>query len=100
TWRTENQVVSFAANMFGFDIAGDFLNLYSNYNLAPGFHRKFFDRVLMKFDTAFNKRDSIYWTAVRPVPLEPEERRDFKLKDSVSKADRDSMYSPSAVDSM
>jgi hypothetical protein len=99
-WRTQNQVVSVAANMFGFSIAGDFLNVYSNYNLAPAFKRKFFDRVIMKYDTAFNKRDSLYWTQVRPVPLEKDEKQDFVLKDSLYKADREAMFSQKAIDSL
>lgn len=99
-WRTQNLVVSFSAKFFGFDVTGDFLNVYSNYNLDPGFHKKFFDRVLMKYDTAFNKRDSSYWSTLRPVPLEPDEKRDFIVKDSVRKAERDSMYTGKNIDSL
>ncbi len=99
-WRTQNQVVSVAAKIFGFSVAGDFLNVYSNYNLAPAFKRKFFDRVLMKYDTAFNKRDSLYWDRLRPVPLEKDEKQDFALKDSLYKADREAMYSPKIIDSL
>lgn len=99
-WRTQNQVVSVAANMFGFSVAGDFLNVYSNYNLAPAFKRKFFDRVIMKYDTAFNKRDSLYWNTVRPVPLEKDEKLDFVLKDSLYKADREAMFSQKTIDSL
>ncbi|NTS42248.1 carboxypeptidase-like regulatory domain-containing protein [Flavisolibacter sp. BT320] len=99
-WRTQNQVVSVAAKMFGFSIGGDFLNVYSNYNLAPSFKRKFFDRVVMKYDTAFNKRDSLYWNSFRPVPLEKDEKQDFVLKDSLVKADREGMYSKFTIDSL
>jgi hypothetical protein len=93
-------VVSVAAKMFGFSIAGDFLNVYSNYNLAPAFKRKFFDRVVMKYDTAFNKRDSLYWDKLRPVPLEQDEKQDYVLKDSLFKADREAMYSRTTIDSL
>jgi hypothetical protein len=54
----------------------------------------------MKYDTAFNKRDSVYWSQLRPVPLEPDERRDFILRDSISKTDREAMYSPKTIDSL
>ncbi|RYF81159.1 MAG: carboxypeptidase-like regulatory domain-containing protein, partial [Chitinophagaceae bacterium] len=99
-YKTGNQVVYVAAKFFGFDITGDFLNVYTNYNLNPGFKKGFFNRILMKYDTAFNKRDSSYWTGLRPVPLEQDERRDFVFKDSVKKADRDSMYSRRYTDSL
>lgn len=99
-WRTQNQVVSFAANFFGFDVTGDFLNVYSNYNLNPGFKKKFFDRILMKYDSAFNKKDSSYWSNLRPVPLEADEKRDFIFKDSINKAERDSMFTRRNIDSL
>ena len=99
-WRTQNQVLSFAANIFGFNMTGDFLNVYTNYNLAPAFRKKYFDRVVMKYDTAYNKKDSLYWSRLRPVPLEPEEKRDFEFKDSVFRFERDSMYAQSTIDSL
>jgi hypothetical protein len=64
-YKTNNQVVYFAARFFGFDVTGDFLNVYTNYNLNPGFTQKSFDRIVMKFDTAYNKRDSSYWSSRR-----------------------------------
>jgi hypothetical protein len=99
-YKTANQVVYVAAKFFGFDVTGDFLNVYTNYNLNPGFKKGFFNRILMRYDTAFNKRDSTYWSTYRPVPLAPEEKRDFVFKDSVNRADRDSMLSKRYVDSL
>ncbi len=99
-WRTQNQVVYVAVKKFGFDMAGNFLNVYSGYNLNPGFTKKYFNRVFMSYDTAFNKKDSIYWNNIRPVPLEPDEKQDFVFKDSVSKIYRDSMYSRRNIDSL
>ncbi len=99
-WRTQNQVVYVGVKKFGFDMAGHFLNVYSNYNLNPGFAKKHFNRILMSYDTAFNKKDSSYWNAVRPVPLEPDEKQNFVFKDSMSKAYRDSMYSKRNIDSL
>ena len=98
-WRTQNQVVYLAFNMFGFDITGNFLNIYSNYNLDPGFGKKYFDRIFMKYDTAANKRDSSYWANIRPVPLEPDEKQNYTFLDSVRKAERDS-FSRQNLDSL
>lgn len=99
-YKTGNQVVFFAAKFLGFDVTGDFLNVYTNYNINPGFKKGFFNRILMKYDTAFNKRDSSYWSNLRPVPLEAEEKRDFQVKDSVHKLETDSMYSRRNIDSL
>ena len=61
---------------------GDFVNVYSEYNLDPHFPKKFFNRVVIKYDTAVNKKPHSYWDSIRPVPLEPEEIKDYKTKDS------------------
>jgi hypothetical protein len=89
-WRIQNQMVYISANNFGFGWTGNFLNVYANYNLDPGFTRKTFTRTIMSYDTAYNKKDSSYWNAVRPIPLEPEEKKDFTFKDSLYKKIRDS----------
>jgi hypothetical protein len=100
TWKTKNQVVYVAVKKFGFDFAGNFVNVYSDYNLAPGFTKKTFDRILMKYDTAFNRKDTSYWNAVRPVALETDEKRDFVFKDSLAKASRDTFLSRRFIDSL
>jgi hypothetical protein len=99
-WKTHNQVVYVALKFLKVDITGNFLNVFNNYDLDPGFGKKHFNRILMTYDTAANKRDSIYWSEIRPVPLEPEEKRDFVFKDSLVKSYRDSMFSKHTLDSM
>jgi len=98
-WKTQNQVVYIAANTLGFEWTGNFLNVYTDYNLNPGFNRKTFNRTIMSYDTAYNKKDSAYWDAVRPVPLEPEEKKDFVFKDSLYKKIRDSFFTKQNLDS-
>jgi hypothetical protein len=84
---------------FGFDITGNFLNVYNNYNLNPRFDKKLFTRTLMVYDSSAYKKDSAYWAMTRPVPLEPEEKRDYIFKDSVQKLSHVSM-SGRELDSM
>ncbi|MFI5129578.1 MAG: DUF5686 and carboxypeptidase regulatory-like domain-containing protein, partial [Chitinophagales bacterium] len=99
-WKTKNQVVYMAGGIMGFAFTGNFVNIYSDYDLTPGFTRKFFDRILMKYDTAFNKKDTSYWNAVRPVTLEQDEKRDYIYKDSVAKVARDSFMTRRNIDSL
>lgn len=82
-WRIKNQVIHFHINQFGVSVGGDFVNVYSKYNLDPKFSKTFFDKVVIKYDTAANKRSDSYWDTLRPVPLEVEEVRDFQKKDSI-----------------
>lgn len=100
TWKTKNQVVYVAVKMLGFDFTGNFVNVYSDYDLAPGFTKKYFDRVVMKYDTAFNRKDTNYWNAIRPVALEQDEKRDFVFKDSIAKINRDSFFTRRHIDSL
>ena len=98
-WKTQNQVVYVTLKKFGFEVAGDFLNVYSNYDIDRGFGKKYFDRIFMRYDSAANKKDSGYWASIRPVPLEPDERRDYVFKDSVRQTERDS-FSRMNIDSL
>ncbi|MES1219465.1 MAG: DUF5686 family protein, partial [Bacteroidota bacterium] len=99
-WRTKDQVVYVAVKKFGLDFAGNFINIYSNYNLTPTFKKKYFNRILMKYDSTYDKKDSSYWNALRPIPLEADEKKDFIFKDSVARLERDSMYSEKNIDSL
>lgn len=99
-WKTKNQVIYVAAKKLGVDLAGNFVNIYSDYDINPGFRKKYFGNVLMQYDTAANKRDTNYWNAMRPVALEPDEKRDFIFKDSLAKAEKDSSFSKSRRDSL
>ncbi|MGZ8552834.1 MAG: DUF5686 and carboxypeptidase regulatory-like domain-containing protein, partial [Chitinophagaceae bacterium] len=99
-WKTKNQVLYLSLKQFGFYLTGNFVNVYSDYNINPGFEKKHFGRTIMKYDTAFNKKDTNYWNAVRPVALENDEKRNFVFKDSVSKLLRDSTRSKAYIDSL
>lgn len=99
-WKTKQQVMYLTMKTFGFDITGNFVNVYDEYDLTPGFSKKHFNRVVMKYDTAFNKKDSIYWEKARPVALENDEKRDYEFRDSLAKVERDSFYTRRNIDSL
>lgn len=99
-WKTKNQVLYLSLKQFGFYLTGNFVNVYSDYNINPGFDKKHFGRTIMKYDTSFNKKDTNYWNATRPVALENDEKKNFVFKDSVSKLLRDSTRSKANIDSL
>ncbi len=99
-WRVKNQLLYFNFKMLGIDAVGNFLNVYSNYTIAPVFKKNFFDNIIIKYDTAVNKRSKAYWDTVRPVPLEIEEQLDYKVKDSIYELHKDSGYNKLTVDSL
>jgi Family of unknown function (DUF5686)/CarboxypepD_reg-like domain len=99
-WRTQNQVVNFSFKKFGIDVTGNFLNVYSNYELTPRFRKKYFNNIIVKYDTAVNKKSLAYWDSLRPVPLAPEELENFQVKDSIFQAHNDSAYLKREADSL
>ncbi|MEO6584428.1 MAG: DUF5686 and carboxypeptidase regulatory-like domain-containing protein [Ferruginibacter sp.] len=99
-WRTKSQLLYFNMKIFGVDMIGDFLSVYSDYNIAPVFSKKFFDRTIIKYDTAVNKRSFSYWDSTRAVPLAPEEFDDYKRKDSIYQRNKDSVLTSQSIDSL
>ncbi|MEO8769088.1 MAG: DUF5686 and carboxypeptidase regulatory-like domain-containing protein [Ferruginibacter sp.] len=99
-WRVKNQLLHFNFSQFKIDAVGNFLTVYSDYDLKPAFAKKFFDNVVIKYDTAVNKKPKAYWDTIRPVPLETEEIKDYKIKDSVYEATKDSLLSKRSIDSL
>ena len=99
-WRTQNQVVNFSFKKFGIDVTGNFLNVYNNYLLEPRFRKKYFNNVVVKYDTGVNKKSFKYWDSLRPVPLAPEELEDFRVKDSSFKSRNDSARLQRTADSL
>jgi hypothetical protein len=99
-WRVKNQLLYFNFKSFGIDAIGNFLNVYSNYDVAPTFTKKTFSNVLIKYDTAVNKRSIAYWDSIRPVPLETAELKDYSVKDSIYLQNKDSIFSKFTADSL
>ncbi|MEO6550135.1 MAG: DUF5686 and carboxypeptidase regulatory-like domain-containing protein [Ferruginibacter sp.] len=99
-WRIKNQLLHFNFNQFGIDAVANFVNVYSNYNLSPVFAKKYFDKVIIKYDTGVNKKPKSYWDAIRPMPLEKEEIKDYQVKDSLYEIRKDSILSKQSIDSL
>jgi hypothetical protein len=99
-WQTKDQVVYFTFNIMGIDAVGNFLNVYNKYEVTPSFNKKYFNNVVIKYDTAVNKKSKAYWDSIRPVQLELEEVKDYKTKDSLMAYRRDSVWTKAYTDSM
>lgn len=91
-WTIKNQVIYPTVKVLGFDAYGSFLNVYSKFNLSPGFGKKYFTSTLLKFTDSSNKKSNAYWETTRPVPLMADEIHDYKRKDSLDIARQDIKY--------
>ncbi|HET6252435.1 MAG TPA: DUF5686 and carboxypeptidase regulatory-like domain-containing protein [Puia sp.] len=99
-WQVKDQVVNFSFNILGVEAVGTFLDVYNNYDLTPRFRKRFFNNVFIRYDTAGNRRTRAYWDSIRPVPLEPDEKVNYKVKDSIYAYNRDSMGTKKNRDSL
>jgi hypothetical protein len=91
-WVIQNQVLYPAIKIFGFDAYGSFSNVYSQFNAAPVFDKKFFDRVFIRYENGSNKKSFSYWDSIRPFSLSEEERLDYVKKDSLEQKRKDPHY--------
>ncbi len=96
----KNQLIHFDFNQFGIKLGGNFLTVYSDYNTSPTFGKKYFDNIIIKYDTGVNKKTIAYWDSTRAVPLEKEEAEDYQKKDSSFKAEKNSVNTKKYRDSL
>ncbi len=99
-WRVKNQLIHFNFKQFGIDVVGNFVSVYSGYKINPVFAKNRFNKVIINYDTGVNKRPVAYWDSTRPVPLELDERMDYRVKDSLFLVNKDSALSISSIDSL
>ncbi len=99
-WRVKNQVLHFGFNQLKIDAIGNFVSVYSNYIINPVFTKNFFNNIFIRYDTAVNKKTITYWDTIRPMPLEPDEVIDYKVKDSLYQIQKDSLMSKRYIDSL
>lgn len=99
-WMVKDQLIFFNFKMLGIDAIGSFLTVFSNYEANKIFPNKFFDRTIIKYDSFANKKPITFWDSTRPVKLESEEVRDYKIKDSMLAVRLDSLSRYNNIDSL
>lgn len=84
TWMPSNVKFDFKGGFLGFKFGGYYVGVYSNYVLNPKLDPKTF-REIIKITKEVNKKDSVYWSEARPIPLTDEEENNYVKKDSIAK---------------
>ncbi|MDY2587639.1 DUF5686 and carboxypeptidase regulatory-like domain-containing protein [Winogradskyella aquimaris] len=82
-WALISQSIDFKYGIFGIKGDGRFTAVYSNYEFNTNLSSKDFGAEIVSFENQANKKDSIFWKQIRPVPLTEEERTDYVKKDSI-----------------
>ncbi|GGW64847.1 carboxypeptidase-like protein [Winogradskyella epiphytica] len=91
-WARISQSIDLKFGIFGIKGEGRYTAVYSNYEFNLGLTRKDFDREIIAFEKEANKKDSIFWNTIRPVPLTNEERVDYIKKDSIQIVQKSKPY--------
>lgn len=82
-WVKRTQTIDFSFGMMGFNGDGKFTAVYSNYDFSPAFKTNSFTNEVLFFEPEANKKDSLFWEGIRPVPLTDEEVNDYIRRDSI-----------------
>lgn len=82
-WAKNTQSLEFSAGFFGIKFNGKFSYVYSNYEFEKSFAKKTFTNEIVSFEDNSNKKDTLFWNKIRPIPLTLEENTDYIKKDSV-----------------
>ncbi len=97
TWVIKNQQFYPTINIFGFGITGNFVTVYDNQKVnEPVPDTVFKKKIISTYDKTANKKDTVYWDETRPLPLEADESRDYRVKDSL----RVVLENPHRIDSL
>lgn len=91
-WYVSTQVISPAVKVFGFDMYGSFVNVYTDFNNEPVFDKHSFDNTILKYADSSNKKNREYWEKSRPLPLAEDEMKDYHKKDSLELMRKDPRY--------
>lgn len=93
TWVIKQQNISLAVKIMGFDLIGGFVTVYNGQKINQRIADTFFNsKITSIYQADANQKDTSYWRASRPIPLQEDEVRDFIVKDSVRMIEEDPAY--------
>ena len=91
-WAKNTQSLDITAGAFGIGFTGKFNYVYSNYEFIKAFAPKTFTNEITRIEIDSNKKDSLFWSNRRPIPLTIEENTDYYRKDSIYKVRNSEKY--------
>ena len=80
---TQRFEVTFSIPLVSMKGTGYYLGVFSNYDLANDFEKKFFKGPEIKVEESSNEKSDEYWEDVRIIPLTSVEVDDYDYKDSI-----------------
>lgn len=91
-WVRRSQTIDFEYAIFGIKGNGRFTAVYTQFDFQPPPEKRIKTNEVISFNEEANKKDSLFWSQVRPVPLTIEEKSDYTLKDSLQELRKSKPY--------
>lgn len=91
-WIKISQSIDFSFSILKMKGDGRYTAAYSNYNFNPQFEKKSFTNEVLTFEQEANKKDSLFWNKIRPIPLTSEESDDYIRRDSIQTVRKSKTY--------
>lgn len=95
TWRLFSQDIDFKLKILAIKTKGNFVGVFSDYNLEPNFPQGFFDAEIFKVEDYANQKMEAFWDSIRPIPLSNQESKEYDIKDSLQKIWKSRAYQDS-----
>ncbi|MGH1334552.1 MAG: DUF5686 and carboxypeptidase regulatory-like domain-containing protein [Aureispira sp.] len=95
TWRLFSQDIDFSLKIMAIETKGNFVGVFSAYNLEPNFPQGFFDAEVFKIEEYANEKMTTFWDSIRPIPLSNQETQEYDVKDSLQKIWKSRSYQDS-----
>ena len=91
-WIKNSQTLDFTAGIFTMKMSGRFTYVYSDYVFKEKFAKRTFTKEVLTFESNANKKDTLFWNRIRPVPLTIEESSDYLKKDKLQAKKKSQTY--------
>ena len=75
---------SFSGSILAFKFEGYYLGIFDHYRLNPQFPDHFFNGERLSIANNMHHQDLVYWNNARPLPLTPQEDRDYNNKSELA----------------
>lgn len=91
-WVRRSQTIDFEYAIFGIKGNGRFTAVYTQFDFQPPPEKRIKTNEVISFNKEANKKDSLFWAEIRPVPLTVEENSDYTIKDSLQELRKSKSY--------
>lgn len=86
SWRPEHVTILTRGKVLGFDFAGYFAAVYSDYTASPeAAGNGFLANEVLREAPGARDKDALYWAAHRPIVLTADEQVQYRIRDSLER---------------